>query len=104
MIADALGGHRPRCRVSDRWGAQQGHAATHQVCLAHVLCDVQYAVDAGERRFAPVLRRLLCWAIAVHAARLPWQPGLGERMQVVEEASGRSAGPSMTIPFSAAVR
>jgi len=69
VIADVLGGQRPRCWVSDRWGAQQGHAATHQVCLAHVLRDVQYAVDAGEPRFAPALRRLLCWAVAVGRRR-----------------------------------
>ena len=35
----------------------------------HVLRDVQYAVEAGEPRFAPALRRLLCWAIAVGRRR-----------------------------------
>lgn len=69
VIPEVLGAHRPRCWVSDRWGAQQGHADTHQVCLAHVLRDVQYAVDAGEPRFAPALRRLLCWAVAVGRRR-----------------------------------
>ena len=68
-ITAVLGEHRPRCWVSDRWGAQQGHAETHQVCLAHVLRDVQYAIDAGEVCFAPALRRLLCWAIAVGRRR-----------------------------------
>ena len=69
VITEILGGHRPRCWVSDRWGAQQGHAETHQVCRAHVLRDVQYAIDAGEPHFAPALRRLLCWAIAVGRRR-----------------------------------
>jgi transposase len=69
VITAVLGEHRPRCWVSDRWSAQQGHADTHQVCLAHVLRDVQYAVDAGEVCFAPALRRLLCWAIAVGRRR-----------------------------------
>jgi transposase len=69
VIADVLGGHRPRCWVSDRWGAQQGHADTHQVCLAHVLRDVQYALEAGEPHLAPALRRLLCWAVAVGRRR-----------------------------------
>ena len=64
VVTEVLGGHRPRGWVSDRWGAQQGHAAAHQVCLAHVLRDVQYAVEAGEPCFAPALRRLLCWAVA----------------------------------------
>lgn len=69
VITEVLGEHRPRCWVSDRWGAQQGHADTHQVCLAHVLRDVQYAIDAGEACFAPALRRLLCWAVAVGRRR-----------------------------------
>lgn len=69
VITEVLGEHRPRCWVSDRWGAQQGHADTQQVCLAHVLRDVQYAIDAGEPCFAPALRRLLCWAIAVGRRR-----------------------------------
>jgi transposase len=69
VIADVLGAHRPRCWVSDRWTAQQGHAETHQVCLAHVLRDVQYAIDCGEPRFAPGLRRLLCWAVAISRRR-----------------------------------
>lgn len=69
VIAEVLGEHRPRCWVSDRWGAQQGHAESHQVCLAHVLRDVQYAIDCGELSFAPELRRLLCWAIAVGRRR-----------------------------------
>lgn len=69
VITEILSEHRPRCWVSDRWGAQQGHAETQQVCLAHVLRDVQYAIDAGEPSFAPALRRLLCWAIAVGRRR-----------------------------------
>jgi transposase len=69
VITEVLDGHHPRCWVSDRWGAQQGHADTHQVCLAHVLRDVQYAIDAGEPRFAPGLRDLLCWAVAVARRR-----------------------------------
>lgn len=69
VITEVLGEHRPRCWVSDRWGAQQGHAETQQVCLAHVLRDVQYVIDVGEPCFAPALRRLLCWAIAVGRRR-----------------------------------
>ncbi|MEO1192927.1 MAG: IS66 family transposase [Pseudomonadota bacterium] len=69
VITELLGGQRPRCWVSDRWSAQQGHGETHQVCLAHVLRDVQYAIDCGERRFAPELRRLLLWTIAIGRRR-----------------------------------
>lgn len=69
VITEVVGEHRPRCWISDRWSAQQGHADTHQVCLAHVLRDVQYAIDCGEPHFAPALRRLLCWAVAVGRRR-----------------------------------
>ena len=69
VIAEVLADHRPRCWVSDRWSAQQGHADSQQVCLAHVLRDVQYADDCGEPQFAPELRRLLCWTIAVGRRR-----------------------------------
>jgi len=69
VVAAILGDHRPRCWVSDRWTAQQGHGDTQQVCLAHVLRDVQYAIDAGETRFAAKLRDLFCWAIRVGQRR-----------------------------------
>src|ERR1700758_2499077 len=39
------------------------------VRIVHVLRDVQYAIDAGEAVFAPALRRLLCWAVAVGRRR-----------------------------------
>lgn len=69
VVRDIMGEHRPRCWVSDRFSAQQGHAETQQICLAHVLRDVQYAIDAGEPAFAPALRRLLRWAIRVGRRR-----------------------------------
>jgi transposase len=48
VATEVLDGHRPRCRVSDRWGAQQGHAAAQQPCLAHVPRDVRYARGGGR--------------------------------------------------------
>jgi transposase len=48
VATEVLDGHRPRCRVSDRWGAQQGHAAAQQLCLAHVPRDVRYARGGGR--------------------------------------------------------
>ncbi|SMP83188.1 hypothetical protein SAMN06296065_1431, partial [Novosphingobium panipatense] len=35
------------------------------VCLAHVLRDVQYAIDCGDRAFAPKVRDHLRWAIRI---------------------------------------
>jgi transposase len=55
-----LGDHRPYFWVSDRYGAQMGWAAKeNQVCLAHLIRDVQYAIDEGECMIAPALRHLL---------------------------------------------
>ncbi|MFS8087139.1 MAG: IS66 family transposase [Acidobacteriota bacterium] len=55
-----LGQHRPDFWVSDRYGAQLGWAAKeNQVCLSHLIRDVQYAIDAGDSILAPGLRHLL---------------------------------------------
>ena len=37
----------------------------HQACLAHLLRDVQYAIEAGDIRFAPGIKNLLRHAIAI---------------------------------------
>ena len=37
----------------------------HQACLAHLLRDVQYAIDAGDVSFAPGIKKLLKQAIAI---------------------------------------
>jgi transposase len=64
-----LDNHRPEVWVSDRYAGQQDLAATHQVCLAHVLRDVQYAIDSGDEAFAPKLRDLLRWTIGIGQRR-----------------------------------
>lgn len=70
VVEEFLGDVRPDFWVSDRLGAQMGWAAKdHQVCLAHLLRDVQYAIDSGDAAFAPALRTLLQWAIRVGRRR-----------------------------------
>lgn len=64
-----LGEHRPEVWISDRYAGQQDLARHHQVCLAHVLRDVQYAIDAGDTLVAPKLRDLLRWTIRVARRR-----------------------------------
>jgi transposase len=55
-----LGEWRPDYWISDRYGGQMGWAKTeHQVCLAHLIRDVQYTIEAGDSLFAPGLRHLL---------------------------------------------
>ncbi|HET6521963.1 MAG TPA: IS66 family transposase [Geminicoccaceae bacterium] len=69
VARDVLGSHRPAVWVSDRYSAQQGLGAAHQVCLAHILRDARYAIDAGDAVFAPKLARLLAWAVRVGRRR-----------------------------------
>ena len=69
-----LGGHRPDVWVSDRYAGQQDLASVHQVCLAHLLRDVQYAIDCGDTVFAPRLRELLRWAIRIGRRRDALRP------------------------------
>ncbi len=39
--------------------SKNGAGKQHQVCLAHLIRDVQYAIDCGDEVFAPPLRHLL---------------------------------------------
>ena len=41
----------------------------HQVCLAHLIRDAQYAIDSGDIAFAPGLRDLLQRACAIGRRR-----------------------------------
>lgn len=66
VVAEFLGAFRPAIWVSDRLAAQMGWATSaHQVCLAHLRRDVQYAIDAGDSAFAPAVAKLLRQAIAI---------------------------------------
>jgi transposase len=60
VVREFLGEFRPEFWVSDRLAAQMGWAGKdHQVCLAHLLRDIQYAIDAGDDAFAPGMKALL---------------------------------------------
>jgi transposase len=67
--AEVLGGHRPEVWVSDLYGAQRGHAATWQICLAHQLRDCDFAIAAGDAVFAPAVKQVLLDAIAIGRRR-----------------------------------
>ena len=54
-----LDGARPKVWLSDRLAAQCNHADAHQFCLAHLIRDAQYAVDAGDTVFAPAFKEFL---------------------------------------------
>lgn len=69
VAEEVLGGQKPDVWISDRYAGQQELAHSHQVCLAHVLRDVQYAIDCGDTIFAPKIRDHLRWAIRVGKRR-----------------------------------
>jgi transposase len=64
VVRDMMDGHRPAVWISDRYTAQQGHAAAHQTCLAHLARDVAYVVEASDD---PVPWRLQLWLQSVFA-------------------------------------
>jgi len=69
VAEEVLGDYRPEVWVSDRYAGQQELGQRHQVCLAHVLRDVQYAIDCGDTVIAPKIRDHLRWAIRVGKRR-----------------------------------
>src|SRR5512147_771025 len=69
VAEEVLGDRKPDIWVSERYAGQQELASAHQVCLAHVLRDVQYALDCGDTIFAPKLREPLRWAIRIGRRR-----------------------------------
>ena len=70
VVEQFLGEHRPDFWVSDRLAAQMNWAKKdHQVCLAHLIRDAQYAIDAGDTAFAPALRKLLSRACKIARRR-----------------------------------
>jgi transposase len=64
VVRTMMDGHRPAVWLSDRYAAQQGHAAAQQTCLAHLARDVAYAVEVSDD---PLPWRLQMWLNAVFA-------------------------------------
>jgi transposase len=70
VVETFLGEHRPHFWVSDRFAAQMDWAAkSHQVCLAHLIRDANFAIEAGDSAFAPALRKLLRRACGIAGRR-----------------------------------
>ncbi len=58
VVREMMEGHRPKVWLSDRYSAQQGHAAAQQTCLAHLARDTAYAREASDD---PLPLRLELW-------------------------------------------
>ena len=68
VVREVMDGHRPKVWLSDRYSAQQGHAAAQQTCLAHLARDVAYAREASEDPLPPRLELWLGSAFALAGA------------------------------------
>ncbi len=64
VVREMMAGHQPEVWLSDRYSAQQGHAAAQQTCLAHLARDVAYALEASDD---PVPFRLKLWLTSAFA-------------------------------------
>jgi len=70
VVETFLDDWRPEYWISDRYAGQMDWATrAHQVCLAHFIRDVQYAIDSGDALFAPKVQALLKDACAIGARR-----------------------------------
>jgi transposase len=69
VVTTFLAGERPAVWVADRYGGQLGHGGVRQMCLAHLLRDTKYAIEAGDTGFAPRFRLLLLRAVAIGKRR-----------------------------------
>ncbi len=69
MVTTFLEGAQPEVWVADRYGGQLGHGAVRQMCLAHLLRDAKYAIEAGDTGFTPGFRLLLLRAMAIGKRR-----------------------------------
>ena len=69
VVTTFLQGARPEIWVADRYAGQLGHGAARQICLAHLLRDTKYAIEAGDTVFAPGFRLVLLRAVAIGKRR-----------------------------------
>ena len=70
VISEVMQGHRPDIWVSDLFSSQKTHPAkAWQACLAHQLRDCQYAIDAGDSRFARRMKNIFFRAFVIHSKR-----------------------------------
>jgi transposase len=94
VIAAFLGDTRPEGWVSDLWAPQvQVEATTHQICLAHQIRNLTYAVEADGYLglvWAVELRHLLGRAIHLHQIRETLTPAsFTRRRRRIENAVDR---------------
>jgi transposase len=95
VVEAFLGDWRPDYWVSDRYGGQMGWASReHQVCLAHLIRDVQFSIDCGDTVFAPGMKGLLKRACAIGRRR---ERLAGSTLKIYEADLNRRLDRLMTL-------
>lgn len=70
VVQEVMGASQPEVWVSDLLSSQLCHPATaHQVCLAHQVRDLQYAIDSQDCSWASSVQALLYQAMALGKQR-----------------------------------
>jgi transposase len=69
IVGEVMDGHRLFLWVAELYGAQQNHADEWQVCLAHQLRDLKFAIEAGDAASAPRMLALLRRAVVLARRR-----------------------------------
>jgi transposase len=94
VIDEFLAGAEPEVWISDLAPAQLGApAAVHQICLAHQLRDLQYAIEADDPvgvRWAVALQRVFRRGIHLHRTRDQVTPiSFARRRTLIKHAAER---------------
>jgi len=70
VIADVMGDAQPQVWVSDVFSSQMCHPAQHyQICLAHQVRDLQYAIDTHQCHWAQQVQTVFEDAMHLHRQR-----------------------------------
>lgn len=86
VVAALLADARPECWISDRYGGQQGWAAEHRTCLAHL----RRAVARGDTAFAAALEQAVLDILAWDGRKPGWADArLAARWQDMERRLDR---------------
>lgn len=69
VIEDTFGESFPEVWVSDRYGAQLKTPARHQLCLAHLVRECRYLIEAEQSAWAMDLKQLLQEAMELRKSK-----------------------------------
>ena len=71
VIEEVMDGHKPEIWVSDvvQFSIKSSTNTMATFIIAHQLRDCKYTIDAGDKLFAPAMKRLILRAFVIHKRR-----------------------------------